>query len=310
MKKLTGLAALCLALVLGACSKEAEQAPAGAGKTAAAATTVYTTNYPVYYFAKRLAGEAASIEFPAPADEDPAYWDPSEEIIAAYQAADLILLNGADFEKWVAKATLPESRVVDTSSAAAPQYIEIQDAMVHSHGPEGQHAHAGFDFNTWLDTDIAVQQVDAIAAALAGKLPNEATAIQERAAALKEDLKKIDLGLTEISGRIADKPLIASHPVYNYLARRYQWNLKSLHWEPGEMPEEAEWSALQELLKTHAARFVIWEGDPNPAIAARLKTLGLEPVVFYPLANVPSSGDYLAAMQENLARLAAASMLP
>ncbi|MEA3275247.1 MAG: hypothetical protein U9Q81_08160, partial [Pseudomonadota bacterium] len=35
---------------------------------------LYTVNYPLQYFAERIAGEHAQVVFPAPADVDPAFW--------------------------------------------------------------------------------------------------------------------------------------------------------------------------------------------------------------------------------------------
>jgi zinc transport system substrate-binding protein len=64
------------------------------------------------------------------------------------QGADRILLNGADYEKWVPQATLPDGSVVNTSAAVSDRYIETDDAIVHSHGPEGMHSHAGVAFTT------------------------------------------------------------------------------------------------------------------------------------------------------------------
>ena len=64
--------------------------PAGAS---AEKPVVYTVNYPLYYFATRIAGDAAEIVFPVPADIDPAFWMPAPEEIAGFQKADLILLH-------------------------------------------------------------------------------------------------------------------------------------------------------------------------------------------------------------------------
>ena len=58
--------------------------------------SVYTVNYPLAYFAERIAGDQARVVFPAPSDVDPAFWQPDRETIRTYQQADLILLNGAD----------------------------------------------------------------------------------------------------------------------------------------------------------------------------------------------------------------------
>jgi zinc transport system substrate-binding protein len=88
----------------------------GAGRWALAGDKlrVYTVNYPLAYFAERIAGDLATVIFPAPPNVDPAFWMPNAETIAAYQTADLILLNGADYAKWTAKVSLPRSRLVDT----------------------------------------------------------------------------------------------------------------------------------------------------------------------------------------------------
>jgi zinc transport system substrate-binding protein len=70
-------------------------------------------NYPLKYFAERIGGDHVRVEFPAPADVDPAYWNPALAGISAFQKADLILLNGAGYAKWIAKVSLPRSKIVD-----------------------------------------------------------------------------------------------------------------------------------------------------------------------------------------------------
>ena len=48
---------------------------------------------------------------PIPQDVDPAFWNPDVQAILAYQQADLILLNGAGYAKWVPQTTLSRSRI-------------------------------------------------------------------------------------------------------------------------------------------------------------------------------------------------------
>ncbi|RLA05886.1 MAG: zinc ABC transporter substrate-binding protein, partial [Gammaproteobacteria bacterium] len=64
-----------------------------------------TVNYPLAYFAERIGGEQVEVGFPVPADVDPAFWSPAADAVAAYQAADVIILNGATYAKWVPKVT-------------------------------------------------------------------------------------------------------------------------------------------------------------------------------------------------------------
>ncbi len=110
--------------------------------------------------------------------------------------------------------------------------------------------------------------------------------------------------------RQPDAPLLASHPVYQYLERRYKLNLKSLHWEPDEMPEEAMWTSLAEMLKDHPAKWMIWEGKPLEGSAEKLKALGVGSVVVSLGGNVPEKGDFLDLMRENLTSLEQALSVP
>ncbi|KPK50972.1 MAG: hypothetical protein AMJ63_13415, partial [Myxococcales bacterium SG8_38_1] len=67
---------------------------------------VYAVNYPLQYFAQRIAGEFAEVVMPVPPDMDPAFWQPDAAIIGDFQRADLILLNGAGYAKWVSRVSL------------------------------------------------------------------------------------------------------------------------------------------------------------------------------------------------------------
>ena len=60
---------------------------------------VYTVNYPLQYFAQRVAGEQAEVILPMPADIDPVFWQPAAKDIVGFQQADIILLNGAGYAK-------------------------------------------------------------------------------------------------------------------------------------------------------------------------------------------------------------------
>jgi zinc transport system substrate-binding protein len=260
---------------------------------------IYTVNYPLAYFAERIAGDLANVTFPAPPDIDPAFWMPDSQTVAAYQGADLILRNGASYAKWASKVSLPYSRTVDTSRGFKDRYIEQPNMMTHSHGPSGQHSHGGTAFTTWLDLDQAAQQADAIAQALTRKRPDAKAQIEQNLHTLKADLLGLDARMSEVVRREPGRPLLASHPVYQYLARRYGLNLKSVMWEPEEVPNDSQWAELEEMLKEHPAKWMIWEGQPAEKTVERLRALNVESVVFNPCANRPATGDFMAVMLEN-----------
>ena len=265
--------------------------------------TVYVVNYPLQYFAERIGAEQVRVVFPAPADEDPAFWKPDVDTIAAFQGADLLFINGAGYAKWLKTASLPKSKVIDTSRRFKADYIEIQGTGTHTHGPTGEHAHAGTAFTTWLDFRQAAQQAQAVMEGLSRLLPAHLETFQQRYAELERDLLALDERLDAIVAQRRAQPLLASHPVYQYLARRHGLHLQSVLWEPEVMPDDAQWAALQSILQGHAAEWMLWEGDPLPASVQKLQTLGVRSLVFDPCGNTPEQGDFLSVMQQNVARL-------
>ena len=266
---------------------------------------VYTVNYPLAYFAERVGGDLVEVVFPAPADEDPAYWSPDAETIAAYQGADLILLNGAGYAKWVERATLPATRLMDTSAAFTDQLIPLEEKVTHSHGPEGAHEHGGWAFTTWLDPTLASQQAQAVAAALIELRPEHEVEINERLAALEQEIVTLDSRLRVAAEVVGDTPLVFSHPVYQYLIRHYNLNGVEVHWEPDEAPDGHAWDHLEELLQSHPANWMLWEGEPLEETVAGLAEIGVEAVVFDPCGNRPDEGNYLTVMAAAAAALEA-----
>jgi len=269
--------------------------------SAAEPLKVYSVNYPLQYFAERIGGEHVTVTLPVPPDVDPAYWFPDKRTIANLQEADLILLNGAGYAQWVDKVSLSRSKIVDTSRKFRAYYIQTQ-AATHSHGAEGKHAHENLAFTVWLDFDMAVKQAEAILTAFSRKKPEQHKIFNANYRQLVEDLLALDRNMETLTADHSP-PIIASHPVYQYMTRRYRLNLKSLHWEPDEMPSTAQRMELEKMLSDHKAKWMIWEGEPIKEMEEMLASMGISSLVFDPCANVPETGDFLLIMQENVKSL-------
>jgi len=151
MPKLTRLSPALLASTLAVGAATADERP-----------VVVTVSYPLAYFAETLGGDEIEVLFPVPEGVDPSFWRPAISDISAMQAADLILLNGADFATWTTRASLPRSRIVDTSAAFSDLYIQTE-TITHSHGDGGEHSHTGVASYLWLDPELALKQAEAMA---------------------------------------------------------------------------------------------------------------------------------------------------
>ena len=265
--------------------------------------TVYSVNYPLAYFAERIGGEHIKVVFPLPSDVDPAFWEPDAEDIAGFQQADLILLNGAGYARWVKRVSLPRRKLVNTSAVFGQEYISVAETVTHQHGPGGEHSHAGTAFTTWLDFKQAIQQARAIQLALEKHQPEYADTFRQNFALLETDLECLDTDLKLLTAVNPKMLFIASHPVYQYFARRYNIHLQSVMWEPDVMPKEQQWNQLDRLLQKYPANWMIWEGEPHKQTVTKLQKVGLGSLVFDPCANRPTQGDFLSVMDENIKQL-------
>ncbi len=298
---------LLFGFILAACG-ETEQAQSGiADSTAglAAHPLLVASNYPLFYFASQIAGDsqdAPQIVLPE-IEGDPAFWAPTAEQIQLMQTADLVLLNGAAYESWLDWVTLDRDRLFDTSAGFTDKLIELKDTPTHQHGPAGEHAHQGTAFTTWLDPRLAMKQAEAIAAALESLAPDQAEQFRNNLSALQSRLLDLDRELTDTFVALGNQAILFSHPVYQYLQRRYGLNGVSMHWEPDAEPSASAWIEFQKILQQHPANIVLWEDKPLASTAARLSEMGVQSIVFRTASNRPGKGDYFDILTGNAKRL-------
>ena len=272
---------------------------ASPAESAANELTVLTVNYPLQYFTQRVGGNLVDARFPGPADTDPAYWLPDIDTVIAYQNVDLIVLNGAGYASWLKQVSLPIARQIDTSKAFVDGLLPAEENIAHTHGPTGEHVHDDFAFTVWLDLGLAGQQATAIRDALALRRPAETETLDENLAALLQDLETLDNDMRITFDRLKTRKIVYSHPVYQYLDRRYALAGASLHWEPGEPIPDDELGKLAGL----SGALLLWEAEPLAETRAKLNELGVTSVVYDTCSNTPESADFMAVMRGNIQRL-------
>ena len=224
---------------------------------------------------------------------DPAYWKPTADEIRAIQACELIYLNGAGYEPWSAQAALPRAKTVDTTADLASRLI-VEKGETHSHGPEGKHSHSGFASTTWLSPALAKEQVGMIVGRLY-ELLGSTYPTGEIYQKICTRLDEASANLREI-GKLQPK-LLASHPVYQYLGQAGGIAIDSMHWEPGEMPSDKEWTKFRLTRAAHPrpTAWMLWEGEPGPEIRAKLEAEGVNVFIvpLFPIDAAGASGDDL-----------------
>ena len=260
--------------------------------------TVIASNYPLAFFTEEIGGDLVEIVTLYPEDSDPAFWKPKDEDIQKLQQADLLVFNGAKYERWTNKVSLDEDKIVDTSFTFRNRFIEEKDGELHSHGAQGEHRHYNTAFTTWLAPSNAATQARAILDGLVELLPEHKEQLSENELTLRKSLLKLSSQLSEKLEPYRNKTIVTSHPVYQYLAQNNSLNkVNALHWEPDMKLAKED---LDEL-KSHApVALFIWEAEPSAENKKLIAPLVEKQIVFSPLATKPDEGDFLSVMEKQI----------
>ncbi len=263
---------------------------------------VFVVNYPLYYFTEIIGGAHVDILFPIPAYVDPTLWVPNEEL-EEIQKVDLILSNGAGYAKWIEKVSLPVSKIINTTGEISNTYIEQKQTKTHSHGSEGEHVHDDFEYTTWLDFNIAIVQAASVKKALSELRPGLKEEFEENFRVLKKELLGFNEKMIQLGKKLNGRTLFASHPVYQYMARAYDLDIISMHWEPDELLTEKDWLSFKQELENQPSDIMLWEKEPGNEIRLILNELGLKTVVFNPAGNNSENIDFSILMEQNMLAL-------
>lgn len=262
---------------------------------------VFAVNAPLAWMAGEIGGDRLAVQLPVPEGIDPADWKPNAEQVLAWQSADLILLNGAGYATWVRYASLPPERLVDTSASFQDRLIPQRGAgAIHSHGPQGEHSHGSYASTIWLDLALAARQATSVFEALLALSPGDGELFERGHRELQLHLQRLHAEVGDVLAPSRGETVIYSHPVYAYFARAYGLPGISLHWEPQQMPEEAQWAQLERALAGQESALMIWERQPAAAIAQRLQQMGVEVLVWQLGAGNPWR-EFAAVMAQNVA---------
>lgn len=145
MKNIKKLLILLAGIVLfSGCSKAAETKDAGKDTENKEGLKVYASVYPIYDFAKKIAGDKLDVEMVMPQGTEPHGWEPDTKAIKNLESADLFIYNGAGLESWTDK-------VIDSLSNKDLKVVEASEGVElikssHDHEDE-DHDHEATEEN-------------------------------------------------------------------------------------------------------------------------------------------------------------------
>ncbi|MGH2779527.1 MAG: metal ABC transporter substrate-binding protein [Actinomycetota bacterium] len=247
--------------------------------------------YPLAFVAERVAGNSASVTNLSPPGVEPHDLELAPDQVRALSEADLVVYLGAGFQPAV------EDIVGELEETATLDVLEDQEELLAD------------DPHVWLDPLRLGEIADAVAARLAEVDADGAKTFENNAAALNEDLARLD---AEFSSALKDcerDELVVSHEAFGYLTNRYgleQIGVSGV--DPESEPSPGRLAEVAEFASDNGVTTIFFEEQVSPDIAEVLaEESGTTTEVLDPLEFPPDgSSDYFDVMRDNLAAITTA----
>lgn len=261
---------------------------------------VVTTSADLKALADAVGGDRVEVESLAAPEQDPHAIELKPTQLARLRRADILVRIGLDHEPWLTRVVLTsKTPVVDVSKSIRLLQTETPRLRVERRA----HVHAFGNTHYWLDPHHARPITAAILAALAGARPGDKAAFEANRDAF---LAKLDAKIAEWEAAL--KPyrgtkVVVVHDSWAYFADRFGLQIvAAAEPHPGIPPSPAELAALFTRMREAGVRILLADPHANPALVRQIaEKSGAKPVMLS-----PSGTDYLALLDDNVKRLAAA----
>ena len=278
---------------------------------------VVTTFYPMYDFTKQVAQDDAEVSMLLEAGMEVHSFEPSSQMIAEIQDADVFIYNSPEMETWVPDvlASIDTSDMVVICASDAITLLEYEgEAHAHDHESEEEGANAGHshtvDPHVWLDPVLAQTEVSTIADGLAEADPDNAEDYLENAGIYNGKLNELDEAYRAAFEGTENRTFVTQHAAFAYLAARYDLNQISVTGLNAEVePSAAALATLSDYVKANNISHIYFENNASSQTAETLaEEVGVELAVLSPLEGITEEdqkqgSDYISVMLDKLEAL-------
>ena len=258
----------CAALLASGCKKADVKPVVG--------LQVVTTLFPLYDFARTIAGDKAQVTMLLPPGVEPHTFEPKPEDMIRISHAGLFVYTSKYMEPWAEKIITgidsKTLRVVNAGERVTYRAGGGDDEHGHGHEHGHEHGQKGMDPHVWLDFTNAALMVDAILDGFVAADPGHAPEYRRNAETLKTRLAALDKRYrSELSSCSTRKLLHGGHYTFGYLARRYDLEYHALSGISSDSEPSAERMAgLVREIRSSGAKYLFAEELLSPRLTETL----------------------------------------
>jgi zinc transport system substrate-binding protein len=274
---------------------------------------VFTTVYPLQFFAEQIAGDEAVVESILPPGSDPHHYEPTTKEMVKIAESDALIYNGAGLEPF-AKQITDSIQSEDVKIVEASKGIDLTSGSHEHEGEEEHHddEHAGHnhgdkDPHVWLDPIRSIQLAENIKDTLAELKPEKEEEFNKNFEELKGNLENLDEEFHTELEKLPGNRIIVSHAAYGYWEQAYgieQVAVTGL--SPSNEPSQKELQNIIEIAEKYGLKYVFFEQNVTPKVAEVVrKEIGAEALRIHNLSvlteeEIKNKEDYFTLMHQNL----------
>lgn len=299
---------LCCTLLLAVGCKKAEQKPP-------TGLQVVTTLFPLYDFARTIAGDKAQVTMLLPPGVEPHTFEPKPEDMIRISRAGLFIYTSKYMEPWAEKIITgidsKKLRVVNAGERVT--YMSGAGGDEHDGDSEkqGEHSHRGMDPHIWLDFTNAALMVDTILDGFIAADPGNSTFYTKNAETLKSGLSALDQRYKNVLSSCTTRKLLhGGHYTFGYLSRRYNLEYHALSGISSDSEPSAErMASLVREIRSSGAKYLFAEELLSSRLSETLaKEAGAELLMLYGAHNLSKDDkskevSFFDLMERNLEQL-------
>jgi zinc transport system substrate-binding protein len=227
-----------------------------------------------------VGGDLVEVVVAVPPGSSPHVFDPTPQQVAQLAAARLYVATGVEVEI----ALLPRLRAINPGLRVIGEVAENHDHDHHDARDDHGHHHDGIDPHRWLDPRQAADQVQAIAGALTGLLPDQADTLAARADAEVDALMQLHAELATVLEPVRGRDLVVAHPAFGHLAAAYGLNQVAIE-HAGHQPSPRHLAEVLERVRQRGTSTLFVQPQfPIDAARSLARTVQVELVTLDPLA--------------------------
>ncbi|WP_066063233.1 metal ABC transporter substrate-binding protein [Neobacillus soli] len=292
---------LPLSLILSACSNSNEQSHKKKDQL-----TIYTTVFPLQYFAEQIGGKYVDVKTIYPPGADEHTFEPSQKDMMNLADSDLFFYIGLGLEGFVekTKGTLKNENVTLVPAAEGLKLPKVSNPHDEE---DGDHQHSDVNPHVWLDPIYSKEMAAVIRDGLAKKMPKNKELFNKNYQKLAGELDELNTKYEQTITTAKHKKFIVTHAAFGYWEQRYgieQISISGL--STTNEPTQKELEKIISIADQDGLHYILFEQNVQSKLGEIVqKEIGARALPIHNLAilskdNINNKETYFSLMNKNL----------